>query len=115
MKLLKIALMTVLAGSLAGCVLNEQSFNANRKGIRDRPDLQAQYLAWCENRVKYTRIEMKRDVAGFMHTSMDGLPQKVCGRMLRGYLSGRMQYADLLALTRSKKFTPGMISILRAG
>jgi len=115
MKILKIALLTLLTGSLAGCVLNEQSFNANRAGLRNRPDLQARYLAWCENKVKYSDIEMKRNVAGFMHTPMDGLPQKVCGRMLRGYLSGRMQYGDIRALTRGQKFTPNMVAILRAG
>jgi len=51
----------------------------------------------------------------FRHTPMDGLPQKVCGRMLRGYLSGRMHYGDLRALTRGQKFTPNMVAILRAG
>jgi len=50
-----------------------------------------------------------------MHTSLDGLPEKVCGRMLRGLVSGRMQYQDFKLMVRGQRFTPNMVAILRAG
>jgi hypothetical protein len=83
--------------------------------LRQRQDIQADYMHKCTRRVKYSHIELKRHMAGFMHTEIDGLPEKVCGRMLRGYLSGRMKFQDFKALMTGQKFTPGMVQILRAG
>jgi|EndMetStandDraft_4_1072995.scaffolds.fasta_scaffold178648_1 hypothetical protein len=115
MKVIRILILSAIAISLAGCELNERTFNEARPKLRQRQDIQADYMHKCTRRVKYSHIELKRHMAGFMHTEIDGLPEKVCGRMLRGYLSGRMKFQDFKALMTGQKFTPGMVQILRAG
>jgi hypothetical protein len=115
MKIRNLVALAAVVASLSSCVLNEQTFNSHRVALRHRPDIVAQARAKCESRVRYARIEAKRYMAGFMHTEIDGLPQKVCGRMQRAYLSGRMRYQDFKALISGQKFTPNMIAILRAG
>jgi hypothetical protein len=106
--------MAVAAG-ISSCASNEDSFNKGRAEARSRPDLVADFMRRCTQRVKYTDSETKRNVAGFMHISLDDLPEKFCGRILRGYASGRMKYADLKAFATGQKITPAMVAILRAG
>lgn len=115
MKFLRLFLLAAAAASLAGCVLDEDTFNKARPALRKRPDIQAQYMADCIRHAKYEDRETKRYVAGFMHTSIDGLPEKFCGRILKGYLSGRMRFEDLDLVLRRQKFTPNIVAILRAG
>jgi hypothetical protein len=115
MKFMRLIVLAIVAASLSGCILNEESFNQARVVARSRPDLRAKYTAECTRRVRYADIEVKRQVAGFMHTSLDGLPEKVCGRMLRGLVSGRMQYQDFKLMVRGQRFTPNMVAILRTG
>ena len=115
MKFIRLVVLAAVAAGLSSCVLNEDSFNKGRAVARTRPDLRAEYLNDCARRVKYSDIEAKRYMAGFMHTSLDGLPGKVCSRLLRGYISGRLQYQDVMLVMRRQKFTPNMVAILRAG
>jgi hypothetical protein len=115
MKIMRLLILVMMAASVSGCVATQESFNKARAVARSRPDLRAQYLTDCTRRVKYSGIEFKRYMAGFMHTSMDGLPEKVCGRALRGFASGRMTFQDFKMLTTGQKFTPNMVAILRAG
>jgi len=115
MKVLRMLMLAAMSASLAGCVLNEETFNANRAALRNRPDIQASGLARCERQVKYSHIEFKRQAAIFVRAKIEDLPQAICGRLLRGYLGGRMQYADFKALVTGQKFTPGMIRVLRSG
>ena len=115
MKIRNLVVLAAVAAGLSSCVLNEETFNSHRVLLRHRPDIVAQARAKCESRVRYTNIEAKRYIAGFMHTGIDGLPEKVCGRMQRAYLAGRMQYPDFKALVTGQKFTPNMVAILRAG
>ncbi|MDB5526560.1 MAG: putative lipoprotein [Rhizobium sp.] len=113
MKFMRLCILAALAASLSGCVLNEQTFNANRSTLRQRPDVQARGLSSCESKIKYAHIEFKRRAATFIRADLQDLPQTLCRRMLNGYLSGRMQYSDFKALTTGQKFTPGMIQVLR--
>jgi len=115
MKFIRIFILAVIAASLAGCVLNEETFSANRAILRQRPDIQARGLARCESRVKYSHIEFKRQAALFIRVDLKDLPPTLCRRLLRGYLNGRMRYADFKALITGQKFTPGMIQVMRAG
>jgi hypothetical protein len=115
MKYIRIFILAAMAASLAGCVLNEQTFVENRAALRQRPDIQARGLADCESKVKYSHIEFKRHAAIFIRTDIKNVPQTLCRRLLKGYLSGRMQYADLKALLTGQKFTPRMVQIMRAG
>lgn len=115
MTFMRIFVLAVIAASLSSCVLDEKTFNAARPKLRQRPDIQARYRADCVRHLKYEHIETKRHIAGFMHTDLEGLPEKFCGRVMRGYLSGRMRFEDLDLVLRSQKFTPNMVAILRAG
>ena len=113
MTFIRIFILTIIVASLSGCVLNEQTFNQARPELRKRPDIQADFTRRCERNVKYAHIEVKRDVAGFMRTDLDGLPQKVCSRFLKGYLSGKMRFEDFNLVMKRQRFTPNMVAILR--
>ena len=113
MKFLKVVVLGVLAASLAGCVVNEQSFNELRKKVRGHPEIIEAGIQDCSNHIKYERIEVKRYIAGYAHTKLDSnFPELICRRLLNGYLSGRMKYSDFMALKKNK-FTPTMTAIIR--
>lgn len=115
MKFIRLVILAAIAAGVSSCDIDEKTFNEARPALRKRTDIQAEYLSDCTRRMKYADIELKRDIAGFMHTGLDGLPQKFCGRLLKGYLSGRMRYEDLHFVMIGRKFTPNMVAILRAG
>lgn len=115
MKFRNLIALVAMVASLASCSLDEDTFNKARPMLRQRPDAQADITAKCVRRLRYERMEFKRYLAGFLHTRTDGIAEKFCGRMMRGYLSGRMRFEDLDLVMRRQKFTPNMVAILRAG
>jgi hypothetical protein len=109
----RIAVLVALAASLAGCELNEKSFNETRVKVRGHTDIIERGIKQCAGRIKYEHIEVKRYMAGYAHTKLDSnFPDLICRRMLKGYLSGRMKYSDFRALQKGK-FTPTMTAIVR--
>ena len=115
MKLLNYLMLGLVALTLSSCTLNEANFNANVAVGRKHPELVAGAVANCERKVRYMGIEVKRYMAGYMHTEIKTLPETVCRRLSKGYLSGRLQWIDLKTLIERQMFTPTMTQVLRRG
>jgi hypothetical protein len=115
MKAWKITILAAMALSLSGCVVNEANFNKNRIIAQKHPELHAGALKQCESRIYYLPIEAKRWIGGYIHTDTKAVPSTLCRRLLKGYVSGRLQWIDLKTLLERKMFTPRMTQILRSG
>lgn len=117
MKLLRILLVAASAALLTACD-NEAEFEQFRVALAERPDVQAQILAKCESKLKYSYYELRQEVARYARLKLDGaMPGIVCKRVMKGYLNGRMKWADYEAIMESgrQRVTPNMTRIVRSG
>lgn len=118
MKFLRILVVAMLAMGLASCVKNEAEFEAVRVALKKRPDIQAQGLADCSSRVRHSGIEAKREIANYARIRLDdALPGTFCGRLLKGYLNGRLKWQDYEAIRggNRQRITPNLVRIIRGG
>ncbi|MET3777142.1 hypothetical protein ABID20_002720 [Rhizobium alvei] len=113
MRFWKIVVLSTIALTLSGCVINEKNFYASRSYLRKHPGEHAKAIAQCESKLRYMHIEAKRMMSGYMHTNLESMPTAACRRLFKGYISGSMQWSDVKALVERKMFTPRMTQILR--
>lgn len=117
MKILRVLLLAGSAATLAACD-NETEFEQFRVALVKRPDVQAEILAKCESKLKYSYYEIRQEVARYARLKLDAaMPRIVCKRVLKGYLDGRMKWGDYEAIIDSgrQRVTPNMTRIVRSG
>lgn len=113
MNVVRVAAVAALSFSLAGCVVNKDNFGQYLSYARKHPEAVEKNIAACVYKVKYFGIETKRYMAGYAHLAIAQLPDTICHRFAKGYVSGRMKYEDYHALMSRQMFTPNMVRIIR--
>ncbi|WP_137157181.1 hypothetical protein [Rhizobium sp. FKL33] len=107
--------MIALACSLTACADNDARFGKIIQDGSTDPQLIARAESRCVKRTKLWSITLKTNQAVFLRTSVDKLPETVCGRMARAVRNGQLTGADVVSLLRDGRYTPAMLAAMREG
>lgn len=108
-------IITALVCSLTACADNDARFGKIIQDGSTYPALIARAETRCVKRTKLWNITLKTSQAIFLRTTVDKLPETICGRMARAVRNGQLTGADVVSLLRDGRYTPAMLAAMRGG
>ena len=115
MKIRSILTFILVSLALSGCFRNEKEFNSGRALAKSQPELVAKARAACTDRLAHLSGDQKKQISWYSRTDKARMPETLCSRWTRSYVSGRMTWNDYISVIRHQKFTPNMLAIMRGG